>query len=259
MEIEAVVSIILFFVGLAVGSFLNVVAYRVPREESVIRPPSACPSCGTAIEARDNIPVLSWLLLRGRCRHCGDRISVKYPIVELGTGLAFAGAVFVVGLTWLLPAALLFVAVTITLTVTDLTHKRIPNRILYPSVPVAILLLGLGAVAEGRLDDLGRGLLGALAYFAGWFVISILTRGGFGMGDVKLAFLLGLYLAFESWGTLVVGAFLAVLIGGVIALALLATRRKGRKDQVPFGPSLVAGAWIALIWGQSVLDAYLGR
>ena len=253
------VAIVAFFVGLAVGSFLNVVAYRVPRNESVVRPPSACTNCGAAIGPRDNIPVLSWFLLRGRCRHCGDRISVKYPIVEFGTGLAFVGAVFVVGLTWLLPAALFFVAVTITLTITDLEHKRIPNRILYPSVPVAIVLLGLGALAESRTDDLLRGLLGALVYFLGWFAISILTRGGFGMGDVKLAFFLGLYLSFESWGTLIVGAFLAVLIGGVIALALLATRRKGRKDQVPFGPSLVAGAWIALVWGQSILDAYLGR
>lgn len=253
------VAIILFFVGLAVGSFLNVVAYRVPRDQSIVSPPSACPHCGKPIQARDNIPILSWFVLRGRCRNCGGWISIRYPLVEFATGLAFAGTVFVVGITWLLPAALFFVAVTITLTITDLEHKRIPNRILYPSVPVAIALLALGALTEGRIEDLWRALLGAFAYFAGWFVISMLTRGGFGMGDVKLSFLLGLYLAFESWRTLVVGAFLAVLIGGVVALALLATRQKGRKDQIPFGPSLIAGAWVALIWGQSILDAYLGR
>ena len=258
MGTEAPAALIGGIVGLTIGSFINVVAYRVPRNLSIVSPPSACPRCGASIRPIDNIPVLSWLLLRGRCRNCGQPISLRYPLVELVTGLAFAGAVLLVGLSWLLPAVLFFVAVTITLTITDLEHKRIPNRILYPSLPIALVLLALGAWAESRTGDLTRGLMGGLAYFTGWLLIFVLTRGGFGMGDVKLSLLLGLYLAFQSWETLLAGAFLAVLIGGVVAVALLVSGRKGRRDQVPFGPSLVAGAWVALIWGAQLVNAYLG-
>jgi leader peptidase (prepilin peptidase)/N-methyltransferase len=256
--LTAFVAIVAGAFGLAVGSFINVVAYRIPRGESVVAPRSACPLCGHPISSRDNIPVLSWLLLRGRCRNCGEPISVRYPIVEGGTALAFAGTVVVIGVGWRLPAYLFFAAVTITLTLTDLDHKRIPNRILYPSIPVALGLLAVAALGEGEWGNLGRAFGGGLAYFGVWAAVAVITRGGFGMGDVKLSFFLGLYLAYLSWRALVVGAFLAVLIGGVVSLALLVTRRKGRRDQVPFGPSLVAGAWLAVIWGGEITRWYLG-
>jgi leader peptidase (prepilin peptidase)/N-methyltransferase len=244
--------------GLVIGSFLNVVAFRVPAGRSVVRPPSACPTCGLAIRWYDNIPVVSWLVLRGRCRDCDAPISPRYPIVEALTGLLFAGTYLVVELRWVLPAYLVFAATSMVLILTDLDHKRIPNRILYPSTAVAVLLLVGGAAGDGSWGDVPRALAGGAIYFALLLVIALIARGGFGMGDVKLAFLLGTFLAFRSWDSLWSGIFLAFLIGGVISLLLLATGRKGRKDAIPFGPPLIVGAWAAVAWGEALVGWYLG-
>ena len=243
--------------GLVFGSFLNVVAYRVPLGRSVVRPPSACPSCDAPVRPRDNIPVISWILLRGTCRDCGTPISIRYLMVEALTGALFAGTVLVVGLVWTLPAYLWFVAVTMVLILTDLDHKRIPNRILYPGTLVGLALLAGGSIADGRTDALGRAILGGVFYFAGLFVLALIARGGFGFGDVKLAFLLGMFATYRGWEHLIVGVFLAFFIGGLVAIGLLATRRKGRKDSVPFGPSLVMGAWIGIVYGLEISDWYL--
>jgi leader peptidase (prepilin peptidase)/N-methyltransferase len=196
--------------------------------------------------------------LRGKCRDCGTRISARYPLVEALTGVLFVLTVLVVGVGWVLPAYLWFAAVTMVLVLTDLDHKRIPNRILYPGTAVGVVLLGLGAAFEGALDDLGRGLLGASTYFAGLFLLALIARGGFGFGDVKLAFLLGLFSAFRGWEHLIVGVFLAFFIGGLVALALLVTRKRGRKDALPFGPSLIFGAWIGIAYGLPIAEWYLG-
>ena len=244
--------------GLLIGSFLNVLAYRVPLGRSVVSPPSACPSCSQAIRWKDNIPVVSWLLLRGECRDCGVPISPRYPLVEAGTGLLFAGTYLVIGPVWVLPAYLVFVSTTVALVLTDLDHKRIPNRILYPATVIAVVLLIPGAAAEGTLSDVPRALAGGGIYFGILLLIALIARGGFGMGDVKLAFLLGVFLAYPSWDTLGAGIFLAFLIGGVVSLLLLITRKKGRKDAIPFGPPLMIGAWIAVVWGQQLVDWYLG-
>lgn len=243
--------------GLAFGSFVNVVAYRVPIGRSVVNPPSACPACDSPIRPRDNVPVVSWMLLRGRCRDCREPISARYAAVEASTGILFAATVLLVDITWILPAYLWFVAVTIALILTDLDHKRIPNRILYPGTVVGLAALSAGAFLEGSAGELGRGVLGGVFYFGGLFVLALIARGGFGFGDVKLAFLLGLFLAFRGWEHLVVGVFLAFFIGGLLALALLLTRKKGRKDAVPFGPSLVLGAWIGIAYGLEVAEWYL--
>lgn len=244
--------------GLAVGSFLNVVAYRVPLGRSVVRPPSACPSCGARIRPADNVPVVSWFLLRGRCRHCGEPISARYPTVETATALLFAATVVVVGVSWVLPAYLWFGATTLVLILTDLDHQRIPNRILYPATAVAAVLLTTGGLLDGEPQALARAFLGGIAYFALLLLLAVLARGGFGMGDVKLSFLLGGFLAYRSWEVLLAGGFLAFLIGGVLAVLLLATGRKGRKDAVPFGPSLVLGAWIGIAWGTPLVAWYRG-
>jgi leader peptidase (prepilin peptidase)/N-methyltransferase len=245
--------------GLAVGSFLNVVAYRVPRGMSVLRPPSACPSCGHRIRARDNIPVISWMLLRARCRDCGGAISVRYPLVEAGTGALFAAAVAVIGLHWVLPAYLWFAAVALVLAVVDLDLRRIPNRILFPGVVVGTVLLVVGTWLDGEpWSALAWALVGGGAYFGLLFVVVLVVPGGFGFGDVKLAFLLGEFLAYRSWETLAVGVFAAFLIGGLVALALLLARRVSRKDVIAFGPALVAGAFVALAVAQAVADWYLG-
>lgn len=244
--------------GLAVGSFLNVVAHRVPAGHSVIRPPSACPQCDKPIRVRDNIPVLSWLILRGKCRDCGERISVRYPIVEVGTAALFGLTAGYVGAEWALPAYLWFAGVATVLILTDLDHKRIPDRILFPGVVVGLVLLALGSAADGELFAFGRGVLGALGYFVLLWALAEVFRGGLGFGDVKLAFLLGLFTAYVSWATWVAGVFLAFFTGGVVAVLLLATRRRGRKDAIAFGPSLIAGALVAVAVGQPLVDWYLG-
>ena len=243
--------------GLLIGSFLNVVAYRVPLSRSVVSPPSACPECGHPIRWKDNIPVVSWLLIKGRCRDCDASISARYPFVEAATGALFVGSYLVIGPVWVLPAYLLFVATTVVLVLTDLDHKRIPNRILYPATAAAVMLIAAGAAADGSMVSIPRALAGGGIYFGLLLVIALLARGGFGMGDVKLAFLLGTFLAFQSWDTLWSGIFLAFLIGGVISLLLLITKRKGRKDAIPFGPPLIVGALVALVWGQQLVDWYL--
>jgi leader peptidase (prepilin peptidase)/N-methyltransferase len=144
------------------------------------------------------------------------------------------------------------------LILTDLDHQRIPNRILYPSTAVAVVLLASGAAADGTLGEVPRALGGGAIYFGLLLLIALVARGGFGMGDVKLAFLLGTFLAFRSWGSLWSGIFLAFLIGGVVSLLLLATGRKGRKDAIPFGPPLIVGAWAAVAFGEALVAWYLG-
>lgn len=244
--------------GLIFGSFVNVVAFRIPAGKSVVSPPSACPSCDHPIRGRDNIPVLSWLLLRGRCRDCHAPISIRYPIVEAAVGALFAATVIVIGLEWALPAYLWFVGVTMALVLTDLDVKRIPNRILYPSTIVGTALLLFGAVVDGKVGSFWRGLGGAGIYFALFFVIALVAKGGFGFGDVKLAFFLGEYLAFQSWEVLGAGIALGITVGGAISLGLLVIRKVDRKTHIPFGPAMVAGAYAALVFGEALADWYLG-
>lgn len=243
--------------GLAVGSFVNVVAIRVPAGKSVTHPGSACPNCHAPIAPRDNIPVLSWILLRGRCRHCRERISVRYPIVEAVTAFLFVAAVFVIGSRFVLPGYWWFAAVTMALILTDLDHKLIPNKILFPGTLVGGALLLVGSALDGDIHRFGWALAGGAAYFVGLLILALVARGGFGYGDVKLAFLLGMFTAYENMGFVLVAAFLAFISGGLISIFLLATRIRGRKDAIPFGPYLVIGAYMALGFGQAIIDWYL--
>jgi leader peptidase (prepilin peptidase)/N-methyltransferase len=246
------------FLGLLVGSFLNVVAYRVPTGISLLRPPSSCPSCGHEIRARDNVPVFGWLLLRGRCRDCDALISIRYPIVEAVTAALFGATAAIIGESWTLPAYLWFVGVTIVLVLTDLDLKRIPNAILYPGTIVAVVLLAAGAAADRALEPLWRAFAGGVIYFAVLLVIALLARGGFGFGDVKLAFLLGMFAGHRSWESIPVAVFAAFVVGGVVSAGLLVAQRAGRKDAIPFGPALVIGAYVAIAWGGAIADWYLG-
>lgn len=245
------------FLGLAIGSFVNVVAHRVPLGVSVVRPRSACPRCSHEIEPRDNIPVVSWLLLRGRCRHCRQGVSVRYPIVEALTPVLFVVVVVVIGARWTVPAYWWFVGVTITLTLTDLDHKLIPNRILFPGTAIGAALLLVGGLLDGELNRFGWGIVGGVGFFVGLLIIALVAKGGFGYGDVKLAFLLGLFTAYQRPAFTFLAAFLAFLGGGVISILLLIFRIKGRKDAIPFGPYLVLGAYLALAVGNGILDWYL--
>jgi len=244
--------------GLMIGSFLNVVIYRVPLGKSIVSPPSACPGCDTPIRPRDNLPVVSWILLRGRCRHCGTGISIRYLLVEAGTGTAFALLALGIGESWTLPAYWWAAAVSIALALIDLDHKRIPNAVLFPGIAVGSVLLAAGAIADGAAGSLPRALAGGAGYFGLLLLIALAARGGFGFGDVKLGALLGIFLAYRSWSVLAVGVFGGFVVGGVASVALLVARRVGRRDAVPFGPSMVIGAGIALAWGRAIADWYLG-
>lgn len=242
--------------GLLVGSFLNVVVWRVPRGESVVSPPSHCPSCDTRLGAVENVPVVSWVVLRGRCRHCRAPISARYPLVELATALLFGALAWRVGVQASLPAFLYLGAIAVALALIDVDTKRLPNAIVLPSYLVAGALLGLAAFAGHDGDAFLRALVGAAALFGFYFALAFAYPKGMGFGDVKLAGVLGLYLGWVGYGALVVGGFLAFLLGGVLGGALMALGRAGRKTAIPFGPWMLLGALVAVFVGQALADAY---
>lgn len=263
--IGGILAIILVFAllfGLAVGSFLNVVIWRVPRGESVVHPPSACTRCGNGIRPRDNVPVLSWLLLRGRCRDCGEPISARYPLVELATGILFTLVALRFALDgdliWALPAYLYLAAIAVALALIDIDTHRLPNAIVLPSYPVAVVLLAAASFGTADWWALLRAAIGGAALFAFYLVLALAVPRGMGFGDVKLAGVLGLYLAWLGWDVLVVGAFAAFLVGGLFSIALLLVRRAGRKSGIPFGPWMLAGAFLGIFFGDSIADSYLG-
>jgi len=244
--------------GLLVGSFLNVVVHRVPRGESVVSPPSACPRCGSRIRARDNVPVLGWLFLRGRCRDCGEEVSPRYPLVEAGTGALFA----VVALRFaddlpVLPAYLYLVAVGVALALIDVDVKRLPNALTYPSYPVAVVLLGGAALLDAGSGSFVRALAGGAVALAVYFTLVLAYPAGMGLGDVKLSGVLGLYLGWLGWGVLALGLFLGFLLGGLFGIGLMVVGRGGRKSKVPFGPFMLVGALAAVLVGGPLVDAYL--
>lgn len=242
--------------GLVIGSFLNVVIWRVPRGESVVRPPSHCPGCDRPIAPRDNIPVLSWALLRGRCRHCATRISARYPAVELLTALVFVALAFRFGAHPALPAFLYLGAVGVALAFIDYDTKRLPNVLTLPSYPVAIVLLGIATAAGAGVAHFERALIGMAALFAFYFLLVLVYPAGMGLGDVKLSGVLGLYLAWVGWGALVVGAFFAFLLGGLTGVVLMLAGDAGRKTKIPFGPFMIAGALLGVLVGQQIAHAY---
>ncbi|MEZ0163697.1 A24 family peptidase [Kineococcus sp. LSe6-4] len=242
--------------GLLIGSFLNVVVHRVPLGESVVRPASRCPGCGHEIRRRDNVPVLSWVVLRGRCRDCGEPISVRYPLVEVGTAGVFAALAWAVGPTAALPAYLYLGAIAVALALIDLDVHRLPDAIVKPSYLVALALLALASWGTGDWGAYVRALAGGAALWFLYQVTVIVKPGGMGYGDVKLAGVLGLYLGWWGWDALAVGAFGGFLIGGVVGL-LVMLRGGSLKTKVPFGPSMLLGALLALFVAAPVADWYL--
>jgi len=248
-------------VGLLIGSFLNVVVYRVPAGISVVRPRSRCPACGAAIRAADNVPVISWLVLRGRCRDCRAPISARYPAVEALTALLFVGVVLrltvVEDLPWAVPAYLYLTAVGIALGFIDADTHRLPNAIVLPSYPVLAALLTLASWGSDDWPALLRAVIGAAALWLLYACLMVVKQGGMGFGDVKLAGLVGACLAWLGWGSLVVGAFAAFLFGGAMAVGLLAVGRAGRRTQIPFGPWMLVGAAVGVAVGEPVWSWYL--
>lgn len=261
--------------GSLIGSFLNVVVFRVPAGRSIVAPASACPSCGGRIRAFDNIPVVSWFLLRGRCRDCGAPISLRYPAVELFTALAFAAVTIwqipaiehaaAVWSTTAVAAALLqlaaylyLAAVSVALALIDFDTHRLPDRIVLPAYAVSGGLIIVLAVLGGDGWGLLRALIAGTATFAFYLVLGLTKAGAMGFGDIKLAGLLGLTLGWVGWSALVVGVFAGFVIGGIVAVVLLLTRRVSRGGGIPFGPAMLAGAWLGLVAGPSLWNGYLG-
>ncbi len=245
--------------GLFIGSFLNVVIYRVPAGLSVVSPRSRCPRCETEIKAYDNIPVASWLVLRGRCRSCGEPISARYPLVELFTGILFALTAWWLGLAWDLPAFLYLAAIAVALSMIDFDTKRLPDAIVLPSYVVSGVLLTLAALMDARWDDLLRGALAGAAVFAFYFLLAVIKPGGMGFGDVKLGGILGLYLGWLSWGAVIVGTFAGFVLGAVVGVVVMATGKGGRKTKVPFGPFMFIGTYLAFAVALPIVDWYVGN
>lgn len=245
-----------FLFGAAIGSFLNVVIYRVPAGLSVVHPPSRCPVCLQEIAHRDNVPILSWLVLRGKCRGCGTAISSRYLVVEALTGAVFVLLLLRFGLVLELPAYLYLGAVGIALAFIDYDTKRLPDVLTLPSYVVALLLLLIPAVVDPAWDSYLRAALGGLALGAFYFVVWFIRPNAMGFGDVKLAGVLGIYLGWLSWGSVALGGFLGFLLGAVGGITLMAVSGAGRKTKVPFGPFMLAGAMATILWGQPVIDWY---
>jgi leader peptidase (prepilin peptidase)/N-methyltransferase len=241
--------------GLAFGSFLTVVIHRVPAGESLVRPRSRCPSCGAQIRAADNVPVVSWIVLRGRCRHCRARISPVYPLTECAVAALFVGVALRFEDPWLVVMLAPFQGVLLALAIIDARTKRLPNRIVYPSFLLAAPYLVVARLAGAEVD-LVDALIGCLVYGGGLFVIALIAPKGMGMGDVKLAGLIGLVLGSLGLEYVAVAAALGILFGGVGAILALLTGA-GRKHAMPFGPFLAAGAMVATFVAPEVADAYL--
>lgn len=261
----AVLTVFTGILGLVIGSFLNVVIARVPAGVALTRE-SRCPRCDAAIRPWQNVPLLSWMALRGRCAGCGEPISARYPLVELATALLFAAtgwwvlasepASVATGIVLFLAYAW-FAGISIALTLIDLDTRRLPNVIVVPSIIVIALLLTAAAVLSGDYAALIRAAMGGASLFAFYFILAFVRPGAMGGGDVKLAAVIGLVLTWIGWGALIVGAFAAFILGGILGLALMASRRATRRSAIPFGPWMIAGAWVGIFAGTAIAGGYL--
>jgi leader peptidase (prepilin peptidase) / N-methyltransferase len=245
--------------GTLVGSFLNVVIWRVPQGLSIVRPGSACPKCAHQITPLENIPILSWVALRGRCSGCRSGISVRYPIVEAATGALFVLMAWAVGFTPILPLWLYLAAAGTALFLIDIDHKRLPDVIVKPSWVVTLVGLGAAAIfTTGAGEHLAHAGWGALTFGGLYALIFYGTLGrGMGFGDVKLAPILGAALGWFGWGATLVGLMGGFVIGGVVGLGLIMFGSLGRKSRIPHGPFMLAGALVGLLFGPAVWDWYL--
>jgi leader peptidase (prepilin peptidase)/N-methyltransferase len=258
MSADVLAALLLGGIGLLIGSFLNVVVHRVPAGRSVVRPGSSCPACAAPVRPRDNVPVVSWLLLHGRCRDCATPISPRYPLVELGCAALFVALTLRVGLTPVLPALLFLAAIGLALALIDLDVCRLPFEISVPGLGVTAVLLALAGVVDGW-SPVAVALASAVAWFGLYWTLWFGTRGrGMGLGDVVLAPTLGLALGWLGWGPSLVGLLGGFGIGAVVGVTLMMIGRAGRRTQIPFGPSMLAGALVGVFAGPAIWGAYLG-
>lgn len=243
-------TIFIFLFGLVFGSFYNVVGLRVPQKESIVHPPSHCPKCQRRLTSLDLVPVLSYVLLGGKCRGCGNKISWVYPVIELMTGVLFAFAYGQLGWGIELIVALFFISLLVIIVVSDLAYMLIPDKVLVFFLP----LLAIGRVLS-PLTPWWDSLVGAVVGFGILYIIAVLSNGGMGGGDIKLFFLIGLVL-----GTIdtLLTLFLAALIGMIVGITMLSKNKQGRKTPIPFGPSIALAAVIVYFYGDVLINWYLG-
>ncbi|AWE06089.1 prepilin peptidase [Lysinibacillus sp. 2017] len=245
---DSVIVVFAGIIGLILGSFYNVVGLRIPQRQSLITPPSHCINCNRRLTSLDLIPVISYIMLRGKCRICGVKISIAYPFIELVTAFLFAFATWKVGYSWELLVALLFISLLVIINVSDMAYMLIPNRILLFFFP----LLVIGRILS-PLTPWWDSVLGAIIGFSLLLVIGIISKGGMGGGDIKLFLLIGFVL-----GTVhtVVTLFFASVIGMIVGGILLVICKRGRKAPMPFGPSIAIAAILVYFYGDSLMDAY---
>jgi leader peptidase (prepilin peptidase)/N-methyltransferase len=245
-----------FVFGTLLGSFLNVCIYRLPREESIVTPRSRCPACQTPIRALDNIPLVSFALLRGRCRSCAHPIPWRYPLVEGLTGLLFLLTVAWYGVTLQTAFLLAFLCGLVVVSFIDLDHQIIPNAVTLPGIPIGLvagLLVGEPPLLDRVIGTLaGAGFLYLVLYYGG----TLYGQEAMGEGDLNLIALIG---AFLGWRAVVVTILVGCLLGAAVGMALIALRRLSRRQHIPFGPFLAVGAVVALFWGDQLVAWYLGR
>lgn len=241
-------------VGLVVGSFLNTVIVRMPEGEAVLSPPSRCVSCGTSIPLRDSIPVVSYVLLRGRCRSCGEEFGAAYVLVEVANAVLWVVMGVRFGASWALVPMLLLASTLLAQSVIDLETYRLLDKITFPVVAVSVVLIGLTSALEGDAGRLFLALAGCAAYTFALFVPAFVMPRGMGLGDVKLALLLGLYLGWVHPVLILFSLVIACLLGIVVGLGFFLVRRKSM--EYPFGPWLALGCLAAIVWSQPLLDVY---
>lgn len=246
---EFVILCLFFIYGLVFGSFFNLVGLRVPKGESIVRPPSHCTVCDRNLTVKDLVPVFSYVFLKGKCRGCGTKIHWVYPVMEIATGLLFAFAYYQLGFTLELVVALLFISLLVIITVSDIAYMLIPDKILlFFLIPLIVL-----RVFE-PLSPWWDSIVGAVVGFGVLFLIAIVSKGGMGGGDIKLFFVIGLVL---GWVPTLLTLFLASIIGTVIGVISLRRTKQGRKTPIPFGPSIAIAAIIAYFYGESLVDWYV--
>jgi leader peptidase (prepilin peptidase)/N-methyltransferase len=242
--------------GLVIGSFIGVVVDRLPRQESIVSPPSHCVACSAPVRAYDNIPVVSYVVLRGRCRACGARIPPRDALLELGIGILFVLLAWRLTSAWALPAYCVLAAAVVGISAIDVEHMRIPSTLVYSTAVLGAPLLVLASAGTHRWSALLGALIGGAVAFAAFFTLFFAVPKGIGFGDVRLAGLCGGFLGWMGYREVIVGFLISFIVAGVPAAVLLAMHKVNRRTQIPFGPFLAAGTVITVLFGAPVIHAW---
>ena len=247
--------ILIFILGLIAGSFSNVCIYRIPRNESIIYPGSHCPKCSTTLRPKDNIPLLSYIILKGRCRNCGSRISIQYPVVELLTGLIYIFIFLIYGLTLQSLIYIILSSALIIIAFIDLNKQVIPEVISLPGMVIGLILSFFVPYISFINSALGIVIGGGIILVIRLAGSLIFKKESMGIGDIELAAMIG---AFLGWRYIIISLFLGFFLGAVAGIFLILSKIKSREDMIPFGPFIVLGSLITLLWGEKILSWYVG-